>query len=113
MVSSYRPIETDGRPEDASDALADEFADLVEVELLGKGRADLVDDCQLSGALVGLGEEPFRLAEQPRVLEGDAHARGEGRQEPLVGLAVGVRLDALEPDDADDLLACFDRHAEP
>ena len=33
-----------------------------------------------AGALVRLGQQPLRLVEQPGVLEGDAHARGERRR---------------------------------
>ena len=43
----------------------------------------LVDDRQLGRALVGLGQQPLRLVEQARVLEGDAHARRERAQQPL------------------------------
>ena len=56
---------------------------------------------------------PLRLVEQAGVLEGDAHARGERRQEALVGLAEGMRLEALETDDADHPVAGRDRDAEP
>ena len=50
----------------------------------------LVDDRQLGGTLVGLGEQALRLVEQAGVLERDAHARGDRRQQALVGLAEGV-----------------------
>ena len=70
----------DRRLEDRPDPLADEVDDRLEVELLGEGLADLVDDRQLGGALVGLRQQALRLVEQAGVLEGDAHARGEGRE---------------------------------
>ena len=77
VAASYSAM-NDGRGlEDRPDPLADELDDRREVELLGEGAADLVDDRQLGGALIGLGEEPLRLVEQPGVLERDAHARGE------------------------------------
>ena len=61
-------------------ALADELDDRLEVELRGERLADLVDERQLGGALVGLGQQTLRLVEQAGVLEGDAHARRERRQ---------------------------------
>ena len=66
----------------------------------GEALLDAVDDRQLGRALVGLGQEPLGLVEQARVLERDAHARGERRDEALVGLGVGVALgesDATTP----------------
>jgi len=70
--------------------LADELDDRLEIELLRKRVADLVDDRQLSRACIRLGEKLVRLVEQPRVLEGHAHARGNRRDEALIGLAEGV-----------------------
>ena len=63
----------------------DEVVHRLHVELGGEALLDAVDDRQLGRALVGLGQQPLRLVEQPRVLEGDAQARGEGRQQPHVG----------------------------
>ena len=74
--------------EDRADAFADEFDDGREVELLGEGVPDVVDDRELGVALVRLGQQPLRLVEQARALERDGHARGERAQEPLVGLVV-------------------------
>ena len=51
---------------------------------------DAVDDRELGGALLRLAEEDVRLLEEPGVLEGDAHARGDGRDESLVGLGEGM-----------------------
>jgi small subunit ribosomal protein S4 len=59
----------------------------------------------LGRSLVGLREQPLRLVEQAGVLEGDPHARGDGRQEALVGFAVGVGLGAFQAHDADHALA--------
>ena len=59
-------------------------------------------------------EQALRLVEQARVLEGDAHARGDVAQQPLVGVAEGVRARrlsrAMTPSDA---VAGQDRDAEP
>ena len=55
--------------------LADELDQRVEVELAAKRLADLVDRRQLGEPLAG-------LVDQAGVLEGDAQARREGRQEP-------------------------------
>ncbi len=45
----------------------------------GEALLDAVDDRQLGRALVGLGEQPAGLVEQPGVLERDAQAGREGR----------------------------------
>ena len=42
--------------------------------LRGQALLDAVDDRQLGGSLVGLGQKPLRLVEQSRVLERDAEA---------------------------------------
>ena len=76
-----------------------------EVELLGQGVADVVDDRELGIALVGLGQQALRLVEQARVLERDGHARGERAEQAFVGLVEGVGFDVLEADDPDDALA--------
>ena len=100
------------RIEDLVDLLADQVVHRLHVELGGKALLDAVDDCQLSCPLISLGQEPFRLVEQSRVLESDAHARRQGREQPLVGLAVGVALQPLESDNTDDPVGTEDRHAE-
>ena len=56
---------------------------------------DAGDDRQLGGPLVGLGQQTLRLIEQAGVLEGDAQARGERAEKPLVRLVEGVSLDVL------------------
>ena len=78
--------------EDLLDLVADEVVHRLHVELGGQALLDAVDDRQLGGALVGLGQEALGLVEQAGVLERDAHARGERAEQPLVGLAEGVRL---------------------
>ncbi len=101
------------RLEQAADALADDLGDGLEVELRGQGGADLVDQAQFGRALVGLGQQALGLVEEARVLEGHAHAEGERRDEPFVGLTVGPRLRVGQADDADDLAAGRDGHAQP
>ena len=77
--------------EDLLDLVADEVVHRLHVELGGEALLDGVDDRQLLRPLVRLGQQPAGLVEQPGVLEGDAQARGEGRQQPDVGFAEGVR----------------------
>ena len=96
-----------------SRTVADQVVHRLHVELGREALLDAVDDRQLGRALVRLGEEPLRLVEQPGVLEGHAQARGDRRHEPLVRLAEGVRVEALERDDPDHALTGRDRYAEP
>ena len=105
----------ESRVEDRPDPLADELDDRLEVELLGERLADLVDDRELGGALVRLGQQPLRLVEQPRVLEGDAHARRRASPSNRSS-ALGERVLApmlVEDDDADHPVAGQDRDAQP
>ena len=75
-------------------ALADELDQRVELELCRERLADAVHGRELGHALA-------RLVDEPRVVERDAQAAGQRRQEPLVVLAEGVRaVDVLERDDA-------------
>src|SRR3990172_6592351 len=62
------------RLEQAAHALADELGDGLEVELRRESAADLVDERQLRGALVGLGQQALRLVEQAGVRQRHAHA---------------------------------------
>jgi len=100
-------------PEDLADPLSDQVDDRLEVELLGEGRADLVDDRELGRPLLRLAEETLGLIEQARVLEGHAHARGERAEQADVGIVVNVRFGAFERDHAKDTIARQDRHPEP
>ncbi len=109
-------VETDvqvGGVEHAREPLADQLDDRVEFELPSQRVADLVDDGELIVALLGLGQQPFRFGEQPRVLERNAHAGGERRQQALVALAERLAFDSLERNRAHDPLAGKDRHPEP
>ena len=99
--------------EDLADLVADEVVHRLHVELGREALLDAGDDGQLGGSLVGLGQQTAGLGKQACVLEGDAHARGEGAEKPGVGIVVGVSLGALQGDDPDDLIAGEDRHAQP
>ena len=99
--------------QDVAHPVTDRVHDRLEVELLAEGGADLVDDRELAVALLGLGEQALRLVEEAGVLERDAHARGEGREQPLVGFAEAVRGHPLQRDRAKDSVAGEDRDAEP
>ena len=91
--------------------VADEVDDRLEVELRGHALLDAVDDRELGGALLGFLQQPLRLVEQARVLERDAHARGDGAEQPHLGLAVGVlALVVLQHDRAEHAIARDDRH---
>ena len=52
--------------------------DALHVELGRERRLHAVDDRELGGALLGLLEQALRLVEEARVLQRDAHARGDG-----------------------------------
>ena len=67
--------------EDRLDAVTDEVVHRLPVELLGKAVLDVVDQGQLGGPLVRLGQQPLRLVEQAGVLEGDAEAAARVRQQ--------------------------------
>ena len=89
-----------------------EVDDRLEVELGGHALLDAVDHRQLGGALLGLLEQALRLVEEARVLQRDAHARGDGRQQPHLRLAERVlALVVLERDAAQHAVARDDRHA--
>ena len=76
--------------EDLLDLVAHNVVHRLHVKPLGQAALDLVDDRQLCGALVGLREETLGLAEQARVLERHAHARGDGRQQSFIRLVERV-----------------------
>ena len=65
--------------------LADQVDDRLELELPGERLADLVDHRELGRSLVRLREQPLRLVEQARVLEGHAHARRHRAEQSLRG----------------------------
>jgi hypothetical protein len=98
--------------EDRLDPVADEVVHGLHVELLGEAALDVVDQGQLGGPLVRLGEQAPGLVEQAGVLESDAHARRERREQALVGLGVGVLLEPFQGHDAGHPLAAHDRDAE-
>ena len=59
-----------------------------------------------------LGEQPLRLLEEPRVLERDAHVRGQRREQPLIVRAIRVLVARPDGDDADRPVACRDGHTQ-
>ncbi len=81
--------------------LADQLDERRKLELGCRRLADLVDGRELGCALAGFEEEAG-------ILESDAKARGEGTENPLVGLAECVDRRALEPDDADRPVTAWD-----
>ncbi len=88
--------------EDLVDLVAHQLVHRLHVELGGEALLDAVDDRQLGGALVGLGEQPLRLVEQPGVLERDTEAAGKSGEQPNVGRAECVRpVDVLQRDVAE------------
>ena len=85
----------DLRVEDLLDLVADHVVDRLRVEFAGDSRLDGVDQRELGVALP-------RLVHEARVLERDAEAAGERRQESLVGLVERVlAVVVLERDEAD------------
>ena len=91
----------------------DEVAHRLDVDLGGQPLLDLGDDLELRGPLARVVQQPLRLGEQPRVLERDAHRRRDRREQALGGIRVGVLLEALEGEHAEDLVAHLDRDAQP
>ena len=76
-----------GLVEDLADLVADGIVDALHVQLGGKRLLHAVDDRQFRGALLALLEQALRLVEQSRVLQGHAHARGDGAQQAHLRLA--------------------------
>ena len=86
--------------------LADQLEQRREVELRRDRLADPVDRVELRDTLA-------RLVDQPRVLERDAEAGREGRQQPHVAVGERVRpVEVLERDAAADLVADHQRDAD-
>ena len=101
------------RVKDVPDLVPDECVHRLHVELLRKTLLDAVDDCQLGGPLVGLGQQPARLVEQASILERYAQARGESREELHVGLGERVlAIEVLERDHALGSVADDERREE-
>src|SRR5205085_7917370 len=70
---------------DLPELIANQVDDRLEVQLRGEALLNGVDNCQLGGALLGFLEQPLRLIEQPRVLQGhtDRQRYGEGKSHYL------------------------------
>ena len=80
--------------EDLLDPVADQVVHRLHLELLGETPLDVVDERQLGVPLA-------RLLEQARVLERDAQASGDRRQQPHVGFAERVLpVQVVQRDDA-------------
>ena len=107
------PDVEDLRVEQVAKPIPDELVHRVDLDLCREALLDLVDDRELRRALVGLGQQPLRLGEQPGVLEGDAHGRGHRREQALGRVGVGVLLETLEGQHAEDLVADEDGDAQP
>ncbi len=100
-------------PKISRDLVADEIDDRLEIELGGEPFLHAVDDRELRRALVTLLEQPLRFVEEARVLQRDAHARGDRAEEPHLGIAVGVfAFVVLHDDHAEHAIAAEDRHAD-
>ena len=100
------------RSADLAQLVADQVDDRLEVELRRDALLDAVDDRQLGVALLGLLEQALRLVEQAGALQRDAHRRGDGGQQPQLGLAKCVfALVVLHVDGADPLVADDDGYA--
>ena len=80
--------------EDLGDLVAHEVIHRLHVDLRGQTLLDAVDDRQLGGALVALGQEALGLVEQASVLERDAQARCNRGKQPQVG--IGERVQAVQ-----------------
>ena len=66
-----------------------------------------------AAALLGLLEQSLGFVEEPRVLQGDAHAAGERDQELEIGVGEGVfGVDVLNGDDTARFVADHQRHPD-
>ena len=91
----------DLRVEDLLDLVADEVVHRLHVQLRSQPLLDAVDDGQLGRPLIGLGQQALCLVEQARVLERDAQAGGQRRQQAHVRFGERVRpIQVLERDAA-------------
>ena len=92
--------------EDLLEPITDQVVHRLHLEVLGQSALNVVDQCELGVPLTS-------LLEQPRVLEGDAQAAGERRQQTHVRVAEGVlAIDVLERDDAGCAFADDERHED-
>lgn len=85
--------------EGAAQLLAAELDQAGEVQLAGDRPAHRIDRRQLAVLLLGRLEQAPGFGEQARVLESDAQAGGQGREQAHVGGAEGVlAVDVLQRD---------------
>ena len=96
--------DADGRfREDLAKAIADRVVDVLEVELAGERVLHGVDDTELGHAL------PFRL-EAPRVLQGEAQARGDRRDQLDGSVVEGMGRPLSDHDHTHRLVVDHERH---
>ena len=101
------------RAEDLPDPIADRVDDRLEVELPRERCADLVDDGELGVSLLGLTEQALGLVEQSGVLQRDAEAPGQRREQADLGVAERVlAIHVLERDHPGPDAAGDQRHEE-
>ena len=113
-----RPLVEDGdvhnlRIEHVTRALPDELVHRLRLELRREPTLHVVDDRQLGGTSIRLREQPFRLVEEPHILERDAQAPPDRRQKPDVSIAERILvLEVLDQEDAGHVAARHDRDEE-
>ena len=99
--------------EQLAQPVADEVAHRLDVDPRRQALLDARDDRELRRALVGALEQPLRLVEQAGVLERDAQAGGERREDAHVGVAErALVIQVLEGDDPERLVAHDERHPQ-
>ncbi len=105
------PTDTDiAGAEHLAQLVADEIDDGLEVELGRHPLLDAVDDRELGGALLGFLQQMLRLVEEARVLERDAHARGDRAEQAYLSLAERVfALVVLDDDRSEHTVTADDR----
>ena len=93
--------------------VADEVDDALEVQRAGHALLDAVDHRELGVALLGLLQQALRLVEQARVLQRDAHRRGDRLEQAHFGLAERMlALVILELQAAQHAIAGDDLHVD-
>ena len=92
--------------------IAHQVDDALEIQRSGHPLLDAVDDRELGVALLGLLQQPLRLAEQPRTLQRHAHAGRHRAEQPDFRRAERVlALEVLDVDRAEHPIVAQDRHA--
>ena len=92
--------------EDLAHRIADHLDQRAQLQLRRERLPDPVDRLQLGGALaLGL--------EQARIVQRHTHVSSQRGQQAQIGIGEIIRLEALQADHADHLIADEDRHAQP